>query len=536
VLAALAALGGAAADAAPRAGAVATEHRFAADAGAATLRAGGTVVDAAIAAAATICVVHASSCGIGGGGFALVHLADGHDAALDYRETAPAGATPARYMRDGKPDPTLTRLGGLAVAVPGEVAGWVTLHERFGRLPLDVVLAPAVRLARGGFALADTPHLRAQITRNVELLRADPGLRAVFLDAAGNVPGPEARIVERDLARTLERIGRDGRHAVLGPRAAIADAVQKRGGVVDVADLRDYRPVWREPLSGTFHGRRVLAFPPPGSGGVVLEVLGIVADDALDRLAPAAGLHLLAGAMAQGFADRAAWYGDVAVPVRTLLDAGRLHALRARIPPDRVIEPRADLVVDAGTAHVSVVDDAGDAVAMTTTINTAFGSGIMVPGTGIILNNEMDDFALPGQKNVYGLTGTAVNAIAPGKRPQSSMSPTIVLDGDRPELVVGASGGPLIISSVVQTIVGVVAEARDLRTAVDAPRIHDQGTPPTLAVEAGVPADVRAALTKIGHKVVDLPPVSATAAAGVTKDHHPIAAGDRRKDGGEAIE
>jgi gamma-glutamyltranspeptidase / glutathione hydrolase len=522
--------------AAGRAGAVATEHRFAADAGAATLAAGGSTVDAAIAAAAALCVVHASSCGIGGGGFALVHEASGRDAALDYRETAPAAATPDRFLgSDGRPDPTRTRTGGLAVAVPGEVAGWAELHARFGRLPLATVLAPAVRLARDGFVLGDVPHLRAQIARSRELLRADPGLAAIFLDAGGDVPAPEARIVQADLARTLERVGRGGARAIAALGPAIAATVRARGGVLDAADVRAYRPRWLAPLTGEFRGRRLVTFPSPGSGAVVLEMLGILADDPLERMEAGAALHLVAGAMAQGFADRAAWFGDVAVPVHTLLDPGRLRALRARIPPDRVGEPRAELVVDAGTGHVSVVDAAGDAVAMTTTINTTFGAGILVPGTGIVLNDEMDDFALPGRKNAYGLTGGEANAIAPGKRPQSSMCPTVVLDGARPALVVGGSGGPLIISGVVQTILGVVAWRRDLRAAVDAPRIHDQAMPPTLAVEPALPADTRRALEKIGHRLVDLPLAGAVAAVGLAEDGTPVAAGDRRKDGGEAV-
>ncbi len=519
---------------AARRGAIATEHQRAADAGATMLRDGGSAVDAAIAAAAAICVVHAASCGIGGGGFALVRSADGRTAALDYREVAPAAATADRYQRDGKPDPTLTRKGGLAVAVPGEVAGWAALHARYGRLPLAHLLAPAIRLARDGFPLADSPHLQSQIARNVELLRADAGLRAIFLDADGNPPGPAFRVVQRDLAATLDRIARRGLDGFVAVAASIATTVQSRGGVLTANDVRTYRPVWREPLAGTYRGRRVVTFPVPGSGGIVLEILGILADDDLARLAPGDRLHLVAGAMAQGFADRARFYGDVRVPVRTLLDPARLRALRARIPPDRVVEPVAELVVDHGTAHVSVVDGDGDAVAMTTTINTSFGAGITVPGTGILLNDEMDDFALRGVPNAYGLTGGDANAIAPGKRPQSSMAPTIVLDGDRPVLVVGGSGGPLIISGVVQTILGVVALGEDVRAAVDAPRIHDQGMPPALAVEDGVPPDARARLEAIGHRLRPLP-AGAVAAVGLGAGGRPTAAGDRRKDGGQAV-
>jgi len=221
--------------------------------------------------------------------------------------------------------------------------------------------------------------------------------------------------------------------------------------------------------------------------------------------------------------------------VKSLLEPTRLKALRARIPPDRVIAPTVAMKPDAGTAHVSVVDGYGNAVAITTTINTSFGAGIMVPGTGIILNNEMDDFALPGVANVYGLTGGTANAIAPGKRPQSSMSPTIVLDDGRPELVVGGSGGPLIISGVVQTILNVVAAKQPLREAVDAPRIHDQGVPPKLAIERGVSGPTRDALTKVGHALTEIPAIGAVAAAGLAADGTPVAAGDHRKDGGDAV-
>jgi gamma-glutamyltranspeptidase/glutathione hydrolase len=514
-----------------RAGAVATEHRLAAEAGAELLRANGSVVDAAIAAAAAVCVVHPSSCGIGGGGFALVRTADGRTAALDYRETAPAAATADRYVRDGKPDPTLTRTGGLAVAVPGEVAGWVELHRRFGRLPLATVLAPAIRLARDGFAVSESPHLKSQIERSAAMLRADPGMRALFLDG----DGPAARIVQADLGRTLAAVGRGGLAGFLAHADAIAEAVRSRGGVLTGDDVRRYRPVWRDPIDGEFRGFRIVAFPPPGSGAVVLEMLGLLAADDLAALDEVARMHLVAGAMAQGFADRAAWFGDVQVPVRALLDPARLRTLRARIPADRVAEPSAALLADAGTGHVSVVDAAGNAAAITTTINTTFGSGIMVPGTGIILNDEMDDFALPGAANAYGLTGGTANAIAPGKRPQSSMSPTIVLRGRRPVLVVGGSGGPLIISGVVQTVLGVTALGRDVAGAVAATRIHDQATPPALAAEPSLPAETRAGLERIGHTVKTIPGLGAVSAVGLDARGRPVGAGDRRKDGGEVV-
>jgi len=525
-----------------RGGAVATEHPLAAAAGAEMLREGGTVVDAAVAAAAAVCVVHASSCGLGGGGVALVHTADGRDLALDYREQAPGDATPERFRVEGRPEPSLLRAGGLAVAVPGEVAGLVALHRRLGRLPLPRVLAPAIRLAREGFSLADAPHLRREIERSVSLLAADPGLRAVFLGGGSGPPGPEFHVVQADLARTLEDIATHGTRAFYrGPlAAAVAATVRARGGVLTTIDLARYRPLWRRPLAGTFRVRRIVTFPPPGSGGVILEALGILARDDLATLGPGTTttLHLLSGAMAQAFADRARWYGDPAftqVPIAGLLARPRLSALRAGLSAIRVATPRATLKVDAGTAHVSVVDTAGNAAAITTTINTAFGAGLLVPGTGLVLNNEMDDFALaPDAPNVYGLTGGAANVPAPGKRPQSSMSPTVVLAGRRPELVVGASGGPTIISGILQVILGRTAFGLDLRTAVEAPRIHDQA-PPQLGVEPGVAPEVRAALERIGHRVTEVPALGAVSAAGLAADGSPVAAGDPRKDGGAAL-
>ena len=529
-------------DAAGPAGAVATEHPLAAAAGAEVLRAGGSVVDAAIAAATAVCVVHASSCGLGGGGFALVHEARGRDLALDYREQAPASATPDRFRVQGTLDPSLLRRGGLAVAVPGEVAGLVALHRRLGRLPLRRVLAPAIRLAGEGFSLAEAPHLQREIERSHPMLAADPGLRGIFL-AEGAPPGAEFRIVQRDLARILDAVAADGTRAFYrGPTArAIAAAVRERGGVLTEADLARYRPVWRRPLVGTFRGRRVVTFPPPGSGGVLLEMLGMLARDDLLALGPgsATTLHLLSAVMAQGFADRARWYGDPAfteVPVVSLLACSRLRALRARMSTLRVTPPDVTSAGDRGTAHVSVVDAEGNAAAITTTINTAFGAGILVPGTGVILNNEMDDFALaPDLPNVYGLTGAAANALAPGKRPQSSMSPSVVLAGGRPELVVGGSGGPTIISATLQVVLGVTAFGLGLREAVEAPRVHDQALPQVLTVEPGIAPDVRSQLERLGHRIAVLPVIGAVSAAGLAPGGVPTAAGDPRKDGGATV-
>ncbi|HWP64562.1 MAG TPA: gamma-glutamyltransferase family protein, partial [Candidatus Limnocylindria bacterium] len=456
-------------------GAVATEHRAAAEAGAAVLAWGGSAVDTAIATAAAVCVVHPSSCGVGGGGFALVwHAGQAH--ALDFRETAPNALRPALFLDGGRPQPQRSREGGLAVGVPGEVAGWVALHERFGRLPLATVLAPAIRLARDGFALGDSPHLARQVARAAPLLRADPGLASVFLDR-GRVPAADFVVRQTDLARLLERVARERRAAFYegATPAAIAEAVRRRGGVMRADDVRRYLPVWRRPVSMRHAGRTVVTFPPPGSGAVVLAVLGIVGDEALDGGVPP---ELLAGALARGFADRARWFGDPAfttVPLAAMLAPGRLARLRGEIVAGAGAPADVPAMRDAGTAHVSVLTADGDAVALTTTINTAFGAGVMVPGTGIILNNEMDDFVVvPGVANVYGLGGGTPNVVAPRKRPQSSMAPTIVVRDGRAELAVGASGGPFIISATAQVLLQVLNGARAVPDAVTAPRLHDQ--------------------------------------------------------------
>jgi gamma-glutamyltranspeptidase/glutathione hydrolase len=527
--------------AAPRPGAIATEHPFAAAAGAEILRAGGTVVDAAIATAAAIGVVHASSCGIGGGGFALVYQRDGLAWALDFRERAPMAATPDRFLDHGTPRPERTRTGGLAVGVPGEVAGWIALHDRFGSLPLAAVLAPAVRLARGGVRVRDVPHLAAEIAAKRDLLAADPGLAAVFLDH-GAVPGPEFLIHRRALADTLERVATDGAAAFYrGPvAAAIVHAVRARGGVLSATDLATYVPVWRAPLVGSFRGRRIVTFPPPGSGAIVLTTLGIIANDDLlgrGRRSPAA-LELLASALARAYDDRARYYGDPAftdVPLRMLLAPARLWRIREEIR-GLAPRPRTPPFADAGTAHLSVVDTEGNAVALTTTINTAFGAGILVPEAGVVLNNEMDDFVIqPGVRNVYGLSGGAANVVAPGKRPQSSMSPTVVLAGTRPTLVVGASGGPFIVSATTQTILDHVVFGASPAEAIAAPRIHDQGAPTPLLLEPDVPAAARHHFARTGTRVATFPAIGAVSAVGLMPDGSPVAGADARKHGGVAI-
>lgn len=521
-------------------GAVAAEHVRAAEIGVAMLERGGNAVDAAIATAYAVCVLNTSSCGIGGGGFMLVSRPDGTVSALDYRETAPALAHRDLFHRDGAVVPELSRRGGLAVAVPGEVAGLEAARERFARLPRDVLMAPAIALARDGFPVG--PHLARWIGQNLTSLRTAPAIAAVFLDPAGN-QWPEGHLIRMPaLAATLERVASEGAAGFYhGPVAdEIVTAVRNAGGILTAADLADYHPHWRHPLRGTYRGFEIFTMPPPSSGGVIVEILNILANDDLAALGATspAYLHLLAEAMGSGFADRARWYGDPGfseVPVDRLTSPAYGTMLRSRIKPDSTLpQDRYGTAPDAGTSHLSVIDAEGMAVACTTTINTAFGSMLVAGDTGVILNNEMDDFAsAPGVPNTYGLIGAEANAVAPGKRPLSSMTPIIVRAEGKPRLVAGGSGGPLIISATLQTMLGVLDFGLDPAAAIAAPRIHQQWAPPALITETELAPATVADLTARGHTIRRLPFTGAVQVV-VARDGKLIAAADQRKHGGSA--
>ena len=498
-------------------GVVAADHVLASRAGLSILQKGGNAVDAAVATSFAVCVVNPSSCGIGGGGFMVVHLAaEKRLVALDYRETAPAAATEDMFVRDGAAVPEWSRRSGRAVGVPGEVRGLATILSKFGTISLAEALAPAIRLAKSGFPAG--AHLAGLIAANRDAIAERPLLARNFLRQDGTPHREGDKITLPELAATLEKIAAGGPAAFYegDVAAAIVASVAAADGILTTADLAAYEPKWREPVSLEFAGHRIVTMPPPSSAGVALEVAGILANDDLRSLGAdsAAYAHLLAEALKHGFADRARLYGDpldAATPLAQLLSSANLRALRSRIDPDATLPPAAygsqpGVVAapteDRGTSHLSVMDRSGNAVACTTTINTAFGSMLVAGDTGIILNNEMDDFsAQPGVPNVYGLIGAEANAIAPGKRPLSSMSPTIVMRGDTAVAALGASGGPLIITATLQTLLNVVVFGMDAAAAVAAPRLHHQWMPPFLAVEPGIEPAVRRRLEKIGHDV-----------------------------------
>jgi gamma-glutamyltranspeptidase/glutathione hydrolase len=514
-------------------GMVVSAERHATEAGLSLLQAGGNAVDAAVATAFALGVTEPYHSGLGGGGLLLIHLADGETIALDARETAPAAASRDMYVAPGVA-PDASREGALAVATPSLLAGLCLALERWGTKPLAEVLAPAIRLADQGFPISPRHARILEIWRGEGLATRFPETAAIQLPpgaAAGRVPiAPGWRLVQKDLARTLRRIAREGPRVfyrgALGQ--AIAAEVARRGGVLTAQDLEGYAPRLRDPLRGTYHGREVISFPPPSSGGVaLLEMLNILEGYDLGALGAGSSesVHRIAEAMKLAFADRAAYLGDtdfVDVPVARLVSKAYAAQQRARIDPPRWRRPpwtwlHSEEALhlpapglgpiptgEGGTTHLSVTDARGDAVAITQTVNLLFGSGITVPGTGIVLNDEMDDFSVaPNRPNAFGLVDTrGRNAVAPGKRPLSSMTPTLVLEDGRVRMVTGSPGGPRIISTVLLTILNVFDYGMNVSQAVAAPRFHDQWVPDRLDVEPETVADVVANLKRMGHHVV----------------------------------
>ncbi|MGH7871325.1 MAG: gamma-glutamyltransferase [Candidatus Binatia bacterium] len=493
------------------AGLVVADSELASEAGMAILKRGGNAVDAAIATAFALSVVDQASSGLGGGGFMVIYRAkDKKSFALDFRETAPQASRKELYMKDGKAAPALSLTGALAVAVPGEVAGLIEARKRFGSLPMTTLVAPAIKLASDGFPLDAT--LRIAIERQQSGMKQFPNLGRVFMPN-GRLPNEGDLIRQTDLADTLKTIADQGAEVFYRGRigAAIVETIKSNGGVMTLDDLKNYQAVWREPLIGTYRNRTVVTMPPPSSGGVaILEMLNILEGYKLDQLQhnSAVYLHLITESMKHTFADRAHFLGDpdfVHVPVRKLTAKEYAGWIRGRIAPDKTYPPAFYGYYNynpekGGTTHFSVIDRFGNAVACTQSVNTRFGSKLMASGTGIVLNNEIDDFAIHADSaNVYGLVGNEANSLQPKKRPLSSMSPTIILRDGRPELVVGAAGGPRIISATLQTILNVLDFRMPVKLAVDAPRVHHQWMPNRLNVEGKIPSEEKKALEQRGH-------------------------------------
>lgn len=541
-------LGGAAAARAQ--GAVAADDPRATAVGAAVLADGGTAADAAVATALALGVVNPASSGIGGGGFAIVYdAATGKTYAFDFREVAPAALDPSDFIIDGVVDPVRARRGGLAVGVPGEVAGLSLLTERFGRLSWRRLVVPAMRLAREG---APTSAFMAQAAaRVVPTLPDEPAyapLRALLtVDGAPRTAG--APLVRPALAATLGALSRDRRALATGPIADdLVATATAAGGVISAADLATYRVAERAPLEGRWRGHRLATMPIPSSGGVVLlEALAIIDGAGVDLATLGAGspaaLHVIVEALKHGFADRARALGDTdagRAAAAAMLAPARLAALARTVDRDRTLpsarygEP-APVVTPGpgGTSHVCVVDHDGNAVALTTTVNGYYGAKLVTP-TGVVLNNQIDDFAVAvDASNMYGLRQGAENLVGAGKRPLSSMTPVLVIDADRVVGCVGGSGGPRIISNTLQVLLDLFVFGLDPTTAVAAPRIHHQWQPDVLVVEPELPAATRAALAARGHQVEVSDDITAVQAIRVGPAGA-VGASDPRKNGARA--
>jgi gamma-glutamyltranspeptidase/glutathione hydrolase len=516
-------------------GMVVAETPEASAAGVEILREGGNAVDAACATALATGVTHAASCGIGGGGFMLIYLAStGKFYALDYRECAPMKATATMFFRDGKPDESLARNSALAIGVPGEVAGIDAALQRFGTMKFQQVAAPAIRLARDGFSL--NAHLAREIARMKDRLKNDPGLASVFLKPDGSPPKPGDLIFEKKLADTLQKLGnKPVENFYHGPIAdQLAQFIQAHGGIISAEDLASYHPIWREPLHRPYQGYEVYVMPPPSSGGVILEMLGMLEPGHLGGLGVNSPPYLarLIEVMREGFIDRAK-YGDpafVKVPIAELLSPQHINQARDRALHHKATPP-TPAAHDHGTANMVVADAEGNVVVLTTTINTPFGSKLMEPNLGIILNDEMDDFAVaPGVPNAFRLEGEPANEIAPGKRPLSSMAPTTVVKNGKPVLAVGGSGGPTIITGVLQVVLDVVDFHLKPRVSVDLPRIHEQAAPETVIIEEKMPDKTDAALKQMGYQLRVVPMLGAVGAI-VIEPGSLRGAGDPRKGG-----
>jgi gamma-glutamyltranspeptidase / glutathione hydrolase len=530
-------------------GMVVAQEKIAAQIGADVLRRGGNAVDAAVATGFAMAVTYPRAGNIGGGGFMVIHSEDRHeDVAIDYRETAPAATTPEIFLgADGKPDIAKSRDSALGIGVPATVAGLAVALDKYGsgNFTLADLVKPAIALAKDGTDITD--DLADTLPDWHRRLARWPSSAKIFSRADGTSLREGDRLVQTDLAATLSAIAEQGpRGFYEGPVAEkLVKAIGDAGGTMTLDDLKSYRPVIRAPVRGTYRGYDIIAMPAPSSGGIVLlETLnmleGFPMRDMKQGSAPS--LHVMIEAMKRAYADRARYLGDPAfvnAPIATLIAKGYAARQRAGIDLDHAT-PWTDALSATppregdNTTHFSIVDSRGNAVSNTYTLNYSYGVGLVAEGTGVLLNNELDDFtAAPGASNAYGLVGFEANLPGPGKRPLSSMSPTIVLKDGKPVLVTGSPGGSRIISAVLQVIVDVLDYGMDVAAAVAAPRVHHQWLPDEVRVERGFPDDTLAALRAKGHRVVE--PLALTSANSIAvTEKGLLGAPDPRTRGAEA--
>lgn len=496
--------------------AVVSAERHASEIGRDILRSGGNAVDAAVAMQFALAVTLPRAGNIGGGGFMVIHLADGTDTALDYREKAPLAAGADMYIRDGEYVPELSREGALAVGVPGVVDGMVRALQRHGQLPLEMVLAPAVELAREGYRLS---HTQAEdLNNHAEDFRNYDSSERYFTRADGRPWREGDLFVQEDLARTLERVAQRGREGFYAGETAamIVREMERQDGLITRRDLQEYRSVWREPVTASWNGYRLHVMPPPSSGSIAIaQILTMIAPYDLQEMGfnSARYVHLITEAMRRAFADRSYFLGDpdyVDIPRQELLSGTYNRERMASYDPEAATSSEqighgeiAGFRESRETTHFSVVDSAGNAVAVTTTLNGSFGSHVAVGGAGFALNNEMDDFtAKPGEPNMFGLIQGKANAVEPGKRMLSSMSPTVVTREGQVRAVLGAAGGPRIITATLQSFLNLTVFGMNAQEAISAPRFHHQWLPDNLYYEQyGLSPDTRQILLDMGHNL-----------------------------------
>lgn len=501
-------------------GLVLSSHELANKIGKEVLDKGGNAIDAAVAVGYALAVVHPAAGNIGGGGFAVIHLANGENTTLDFREMAPLKANKNMYLNDkGEVIKDASTIGYLAAGVPGTVKGMSAMLNRYGTMKLKDLMAPAIRLAEKGYIINDRQE--STMLEVKDIFKKFDSSSKYFLKKDSSTYKSGDLFLQKDLAKTLKLIAKEGPDAFY--KGKIADLIvadmAKNKGIITKEDLAQYQAIWRKPVKGTYRGYDIISMSPPSSGGThIIQILNIMENADIKKLGFASSktLHIMAEAMRQAYADRSEYMGDpdfIKIPLDKLISKEYAKEIYAKIPKDKAL-PSSKVKPGLGqiheghnTTHYSVLDSKGNAVSITYTINASYGSGAAIEGAGFLLNNEMDDFSIkPGVPNLYGLVGGEANAIEPKKRPLSSMSPTIILKDGKVFMVVGSPGGSRIITTVLQVISNVIDHEMDISTAVEAPRFHMQWLPDEIRTEPfGIIKDVQNNLEKMGYKITKKP-------------------------------
>ena len=531
-----------------RKGMVVAQEPLAADVGVSVLKSGGNAVDAAVAVGFALAVTFPYAGNIGGGGFMLIRMADGRTTFIDFREKAPRKAAHDMYLDASGNASKDSVLGWRAVGVPGSVRGLELALKKYGTKPWAELLRPAIHLAASGFPIS-YPQMRS-FKASADSLSQFPESRRIFLKD-GTFYDWNENFKQTELARTLERVADHGARDFYEGETAhvLAREMEKNGGLITLDDLLEYQAVERKPLEGDYKGYQIITSPPPSSGGVgILQMLGMLNGTGYEKSGPgsATEYHYLAEAMRRYYADRNEYLGDpdfVNNPITAMLDPAYIRARRDSIDPinatpsDQIRPGLPDGAAEGSdTTHYSIADEQGNVVAVTYTLNAGYGSKVTVPRLGFLLNDEMDDFAAkPGTPNMFGLVQGELNSIAPGRRPLSSMVPTIVVKGGKPFLVLGAPGGSMIITAVLQVMLNVMDFGMNIQDAIDFPRVHHQWKPDTLGIERGVSPDTIALLKKAGYSIEEAHPVVIARVEAILRNDGWLQGGHDERGPGKAV-